>query len=1115
MIDYIIFGTFLLANLGIGLYFGRRVKTLRDYAVGGGGFSTLLLATTIAATWTTGTGLSTYLHNIFYGGLTNIMFAVLAVITLLFVGQLALRMGEFKGSLSVAEALGKIYGKNVRIISGLVSIVLCTIFIAGQFSVGSKVLAVLFDINGIFPLFIVASIVTGYSAFGGIRSVVFTDLFQFVLMGLFIPILGLVIYTHISPEVEIVSYIINLKQFSLSSLLAEGKSLSYNFKLGRKIFTGFLPHIMHRVLLTPNLLKVRKAFFLSGILWSYIICCIICVSMLLLVDNPGLQTKDLLAFVLKKYNSPGLKGLMAIGIMAIMMSTADSYINTASVMFSNDIIKPLGIKINHLYVARFCGIIVGITAVGIAMLEKGLMKLAYLGSAFYMPTVLPPLLLAIAGFRTSNRVALTAMAGGIVTALGFELFVVSVNSSVPGMLANLILLFAGHYLLGEPGGWVGIKFPGTLRALRQSRLQRWVRFKQKLQKVRPFSILVNNLPANEATYFLTGLYVLTFIYGGFYFVSRSAFNSLPFQSLLYSSLAINALIVTYPIYPKEFKSKYFIAPLWSFGIFYLFFIVAPIQVFMSGGHGNTIALFFCNIMIASLLLKWQSVMGMTLVGTTLVALVFKYGKSVSHLSPKWQNMPPQLLFVILMGNIIFIALLRQQNAWKLQREKVRLLQIKHTQTVQDLSYTQQSQLQLIKSLKEQAVLPFSVAEEKLSALQVAPAQRVVINAIHEKLEKGNQYLAQLARSIQDERLHMEEYNLQVLLASWKEQVEQNNPDVVIVIQNEATSSTIEADQQKIFALLDNLLVAQQAQHASETPFVLFVADTLLHYEISEQQQEALAFTLLPESIRPLPPATVYHFHDHASIFDELTDRNSLLYRILEVVYSHYGTLQRIGTAYRIILPTRLTGIRPKILQFQKPKPVPKFTNEELEKGLRAEKDFIASIVGKPYNFSRIQQAVNLMKKQHVLQERKSGEPYYAHPFIVAQKVSHYTTDEDALIGALLHDVVEDTPMTLVEVHLIFGKQVAKLVDQVTKLNSSHRKYRLKKNQIHDKLLTSMEKNAILIKLCDRLHNLETLGALSASKQKCIIQETEDFYLPLAKKQGFIKLAKGLRAVVSR
>jgi len=69
-------------------------------------------------------------------------------------------------------------------------------------------------------------------------------------------------------------------------------------------------------------------------------------------------------------------------------------------------------------------------------------------------------------------------------------------------------------------------------------------------------------------------------------------------------------------------------------------------------------------------------------------------------------------------------------------------------------------------------------------------------------------------------------------------------------------------------------------------------------------------------------------------------------------------------------------------------------------------------VGKPYNFSRIQQAVNLMKKQHVLRKRKSGEPYYAHPFIVAQKVSHYTTDEDALLGALLHDVVEDTPMTL-------------------------------------------------------------------------------------------------------
>jgi len=182
MIDYIIFGTFLLVNLGIGLYFGRRVKTLRDYAVGSGGFSTFLLATTIAATWASGIDFPNYLHRAFYGGFSEIIYAVASIFTLLFVGQLAIRMGEFKGSLSVAEALGKIYGKNIRIVSGLVSIVVCTILVGGGFFLGSKILAVLFDVNGIFPLLIVAGIVTGYSVFGGIRSVVCTDLFQFVLM---------------------------------------------------------------------------------------------------------------------------------------------------------------------------------------------------------------------------------------------------------------------------------------------------------------------------------------------------------------------------------------------------------------------------------------------------------------------------------------------------------------------------------------------------------------------------------------------------------------------------------------------------------------------------------------------------------------------------------------------------------------------------------------------------------------------------------------------------------------------------------------------------------------------------------------------------------------------
>ena len=70
----------------------------------------------------------------------------------------------------------------------------------------------------------------------------------------------------------------------------------------------------------------------------------------------------------------------------------------------------------------------------------------------------------------------------------------------------------------------------------------------------------------------------------------------------------------------------------------------------------------------------------------------------------------------------------------------------------------------------------------------------MVNSMHAKLEKGSQYLTQLIQSIQDERLQIAEHNLGKLLASWKEQVEQNSPNAVIVIQNEATAPTVEADQ---------------------------------------------------------------------------------------------------------------------------------------------------------------------------------------------------------------------------------------------------------------------------------------------------------------------------------
>lgn len=160
------------------------------------------------------------------------------------------------------------------------------------------------------------------------------------------------------------------------------------------------------------------------------------------------------------------------------------------------------------------------------------------------------------------------------------------------------------------------------------------------------------------------------------------------------------------------------------------------------------------------------------------------------------------------------------------------------------------------------------------------------------------------------------------------------------------------------------------------------------------------------------------------------------------------------------------------------------------------------------NIQIIKDAYQLAKEKHEGQLRKSGEPYINHPLHVALLLSEYNTGPQTIAAGLLHDVVEDTDVTLDYVKERFGEDVAKIVDGVTKI--SKLKYMTKEKVLaksHQKILLAMAKDVrvILVKLVDRLHNMRTMQFQSPEKQKRIAQETLDLYAPLAHRLGMYRL----------
>ena len=167
---------------------------------------------------------------------------------------------------------------------------------------------------------------------------------------------------------------------------------------------------------------------------------------------------------------------------------------------------------------------------------------------------------------------------------------------------------------------------------------------------------------------------------------------------------------------------------------------------------------------------------------------------------------------------------------------------------------------------------------------------------------------------------------------------------------------------------------------------------------------------------------------------------------------------------------------------------------------------------KPADVARLGDAYRFSEAAHAGQTRQSGEPYISHPLAVAEILAAWHLDGQALVAALLHDVMEDTSVTKDEISDTFGKPVAELVDGLSKLD------RIEFQSAEDaqaenfrKMLLAMARDVrvILIKLADRLHNMRTLGAVPAYKRRRIARETKEIYAPIANRLGLNPLYQEL------
>ena len=226
----------------------------------------------------------------------------------------------------------------------------------------------------------------------------------------------------------------------------------------------------------------------------------------------------------------------------------------------------------------------------------------------------------------------------------------------------------------------------------------------------------------------------------------------------------------------------------------------------------------------------------------------------------------------------------------------------------------------------------------------------------------------------------------------------------------------------------------------------------------------------------------------ASVQDSYTAKTHLQHQVREI-----GTVAATAAPAEAVDYMVPSEARPEIITYDK-----------LTEAIRAS--------GRTYNMDMIEKAYRMANEAHKDARRRSGEPYICHPLAVARLVLDLGMDTESIAASLLHDVVEDTPITIDEVKSAFGAEVALLVDGVTKLTKiqfSSIEEQQAENLRKMLLAMSQDVRVMIIKLCDRLHNMRTGDAWPEQKRRDKARETMEVYAPIANRLGILNIKEEL------
>lgn len=446
VIDWVIIGLYFVFIAVIGYKTTKQVKTVKDYNVAGEKMSWTILFASLAASILGGGASTGMAGNVYQQGYV-FMFAFFAygIASILIGIFIAPKLKRYKNAQTVGDIMERHYGRKAKLITGILSVGLCTGILGGQALALGTMFNVILDFPIILGIIIGMGAVILYTTFGGIMAVIQTDVLQFVLLGIILPLTLLIGINAVGGTDVLVSSVPEMHlSFTGDWQTATFIGLFVTFLLGEAL----IPPYTQRIFTSKDSESARRGYIVSGIFSFGFYFVTATLGLIAFVLYPGIQTDTALPSIVKELLPVGMTGLAVAALLAVIMSTASSFLNSTTVSFMRDIFPfirktPISDK-SELTLGKILTGVIGILAVIFAVNVPSIIAALEYSYYLWAPTIVFPLVMGILTKKKNVPAGLMSIfVGALVTVIWT--FVLdepfALSGVLPGFLANVVAFF--------------------------------------------------------------------------------------------------------------------------------------------------------------------------------------------------------------------------------------------------------------------------------------------------------------------------------------------------------------------------------------------------------------------------------------------------------------------------------------------------------------------------------------------------------------------------------------------------------------------------------------------------------------------------------------------------